>query len=119
MDELDDTLSRTIVHKTEAQFARHGVPEILLTDNGPQFIASEYEGLCNRYHIQHITSSPYWPQGNGKAEATVKIVKQFMKKSGKNISMKRFGHIGTHLLRVIHSVHRSAVMDVDYVVYYQ
>ena len=84
VDELDDTLSRTIVHKTEAQFARHGVPEILLTDNGPQFIASEYEGLCNRYHIQHITSSPYWPQGNGKAEATVKIVKQFMKKSGKN-----------------------------------
>ncbi len=69
---------------TEAHIARHGIPEIALTDNGPQFVGGEYEGLCHRYCIQHITSSPYWPQGNGKAEASVKIVKGFMKKSGRN-----------------------------------
>ena len=84
VDELHDTLSSTIASKTEAHIARHGIPEIALTDNGHQFVGGEYEGLCHRYCIQHITSSPYWPQGNGKAEASVKNVKGFMKKSGRN-----------------------------------
>lgn len=83
VDELNDTLSSTVTAKTEAHITRHGVPEIILTDNGPQFIASEYAGLCDRYHMHHITSSPYWPQGNGKAESAVKILKRIMKKSGK------------------------------------
>ncbi len=83
LDELDNTLSATVADKTEAHFARHGVPEVVLTDNGPQFIGSDYESMCDRLGVQHITSSPYWPQGNGKAEATVKIVKNIMKKSGR------------------------------------
>ena len=84
VDELHDTLSSTIASKSEAHIARHGIPEIELTDNGPQFVGGEYEGQCHRYCIQHITSSPYWPQKNGKAEASVKVVKGFMKKSGRN-----------------------------------
>ena len=82
VDELDNTLSSTITATTEAHIARHSIPEVILTDNGPQFIASEFEGFCDRNQIQHITSSPYWPQGNGKAESADKIVKQFMKKTG-------------------------------------
>lgn len=83
VDELENTLSTTIVAKTEAHFARHGVPETILTDNGPQFIASDFERLCHRYQTNHVTSSPYWPKGNGKSEASVKIVKRILKKSGK------------------------------------
>jgi hypothetical protein len=82
LDELPDTLANTIARKTEAHIARYGAFDVLLTDNGPQFIASEFEGLCNRYSIQHVTSSPYWPQGNGKAESAVKAIKLMMKKSG-------------------------------------
>ena len=85
MDELDDTLANTIVKRTEAHVARHGVPEAILTDNGPQFIATEYENFCYRYKIQHITSSPYWPQGNGKAESSVKVLKKMLQKAGDNI----------------------------------
>ena len=84
VDELENTLSTTIAAKTEAHFARHGVPETILTDNGPQFIASDFERLCQRYQTNHVTSSPYWPKGNGKSEASVKIVKRILKKSGKN-----------------------------------
>ena len=70
--------------KTEVHFARHGVPETILTDNGPQFIASDFERLCQMYQTNHVMSSPYWPKGNGKSEASVKIVKRILKKSGKN-----------------------------------
>ena len=84
VDELDNTLSSTIAQKTEAHITRHGLPEMILSDNGPQFIGTEYKQLCQKYQIQHITSSPYWPQGNGKSEASVKIVKRILKKSGKH-----------------------------------
>jgi len=77
-------LSATIVAKAEVHFARHGVPETILTDNGPQFIASDFERLCQMYQTNHVMSSPYWPKGNGKSEASVKIVKRILKKSGKN-----------------------------------
>ena len=54
--------------------------EILLSDNGLQFISTEFAAFCDLYGITHITSSPYWSKGNGKAESAVKIVKAFMKK---------------------------------------
>ena len=81
VDELEDTLSSTVAKKSKAQFARHGIPEVLLSDNGPQFIGTDYKSFCNLYGITHVTSSPYWPKGNGKAESAVKIVKSLMKKS--------------------------------------
>lgn len=34
VDELDNTLSSTIVEKTDAPITRHGLPERILTDNG-------------------------------------------------------------------------------------
>lgn len=83
VDEVENTMSSTIVAKTEAHIAHHGVPEAILSDNGPQFIATEFEAFCGKYQIQHIMSSPYWPKGNGKADAAVKIVKRILKKSGK------------------------------------
>jgi len=82
VDELNDTLASTISKLTEAHITRHGIPEAIITDNGPQFIAHEYEALCRKYGMQHITSSPYWSQGNGKAEASVKILKSFLQKAG-------------------------------------
>ena len=32
IDELDDTLSNTVIHKVKEQFARHCIPEIVFTD---------------------------------------------------------------------------------------
>ena len=74
----------TIAAITEAHFACHGVPETISTDNEPQFIASDFERLCLRYQTKHVTNSPYWFKGNGKSEASVKLVKHILKKSGKN-----------------------------------
>ena len=48
VDELDNTLSSTIAQKTEAHITRHGLPEMILSDNGPQFIGTEYKQLCQK-----------------------------------------------------------------------
>ena len=65
----------------KAHFARFGIPERLITDNGPQFISSEYKQFASEYGFEHVMSSPYWQQGNGKAEAAVKIVKRMYQKN--------------------------------------
>lgn len=72
---LDNTLSSTIATKREGAIT----PETILTDNSAQFIAIDFKRLCQKYQIQHSTSSPYWPQGNGKSEASVKMVKWILK----------------------------------------
>jgi transposase InsO family protein len=76
-----DTASQVIVDKTKNHFARHGIPDTVLTDNGPQFIAAHYEQFSREWEFEHITSSPYHSQSNGKAEATVKIAKKIIKKT--------------------------------------
>ena len=81
VDKLKDTLSTTITECTSAQFARHGIPKICHTDNSPQFISSQYEKMLETYGVKHTTSSPYYPKGNGKAEAAVKICKNMLKKA--------------------------------------
>lgn len=37
--------------------------------------------MARKWNFNHITSSPHYPKGNGKAEATVKIAKNLLKKS--------------------------------------
>ena len=75
VDELMDTLSTTIVNKTKVHFARFGIPHVCHTDNGPQFVGKAYKEFAKEYDFNHTSSSPYHPQGNGRAEAAVKLVK--------------------------------------------
>ena len=78
---MTNTLSQTIIDHTKAHFARYGVPQICHTDNGPQFISKEYKQFCNTYGFNHTKSSPYYPRGNGRAEAAVKVAKSMLKKT--------------------------------------
>ena len=40
LDYLPDSSSLTVIRKLKMHFARHGVPDCLVADNGPQFISS-------------------------------------------------------------------------------
>ena len=56
-----------------------GWPQIIRSDNGPQF-RSEFAEFCEMNEIKHETSSPYNPQSNGLAEAAVKNAKTLLTK---------------------------------------
>ena len=62
-------------------FARFGIPETVISDNGPQYSSHEFSEFAKVYDFHHVTSSPLFPQSNGQAERTVKTVKKLLKES--------------------------------------
>ena len=56
--------------------ARYGVPDVVVSDNGPQFSSFQ-----TSWQFEHVTSSPGYAQSNGGAESAVRIAKSLMKKA--------------------------------------
>ncbi|CAC5394823.1 unnamed protein product [Mytilus coruscus] len=81
VDYLEDTLALTVIRKLRAQFARHGIPDVCFTDNGPQFDCGEFRKFSRLWEFKHDTSFPLYSQSNGKVEQAVQTVKRLMKKS--------------------------------------
>ena len=79
--QLRSTTSLRVINALQSIFARHGIPEELVSDNGPQFSSREFSEFATTYGFKHTTSSPYYPQGNGQAERMVKTVKKLLKRS--------------------------------------
>ena len=76
-----DTTANKVIKKLKNQFARHGIPEVVVSDNGPQFKCEAFKKFSNKWDFNHVTSSPGHSRGNGKAEAAVKVVKNILKKT--------------------------------------
>ncbi|XP_046341780.1 uncharacterized protein K02A2.6-like [Haliotis rufescens] len=79
VDKLTDTTSTSIVECMK--FSRHGIPDTVVSDNGPQFTSREFAQFAKDWEFSHVTISPYHSQSNGKAESAVKIAKKLIKKS--------------------------------------
>ena len=61
-------------------FSEYGVPQTVMTDNGPPFSSKEFAAFPNQYHFDHIMSSPCYLQSNGFVECMVQTVRQSMRK---------------------------------------
>lgn len=59
-------------------FCRTAAPDLLWSDGGPQFTSYQLAEFLRAWGVTHITSSPHYPQSNGKAEATVKSMKKLI-----------------------------------------
>ena len=80
VENITNITTRGVCKAFKAMFARYGVPDVLVTDNGPQFASSEFSEFAKMWGFDHVTSSPRYPQSNGKGENAVKTVKRLFKK---------------------------------------
>ena len=80
-DRLYKTTTRAVIDKMKKHFARFGIPSILISDNGQQFVSEQFCDCMDSWDIEHRTSSPGHQQANGLAEASVKIAKKLIRKT--------------------------------------
>ena len=81
---MTTTTSTHTITILRQMFSAYGLPQQLITDNGPQFSSSEFTTFCAANGIKHVRTSPYHPSSNGLAEQFVQSFKIAMKKSDKD-----------------------------------
>ena len=55
---LKSTSSQAIIDALQSIFSCYGIPEVVISDNGPQYSSNEFDAFAKKYHFHHITSSP-------------------------------------------------------------
>ena len=75
-----DKTAPEVIKKLKRHFSDHGIPDKLHSDNMP-FGSKEFQDFAKGYEFEHLTSSPDYPQSNGKVENAIKTAKSLMKKA--------------------------------------
>ena len=73
--------SEVVMEELRTLFARFGLPETVVSDNGTCFVSATFESFLQSNGIKHLTSAPYHPASNGLAERAVQVVKKGLKKT--------------------------------------
>ncbi|XP_062503757.1 uncharacterized protein K02A2.6-like [Corticium candelabrum] len=81
LQRLSGLKAATVIESLKGIFCRNGIPQEVVSDNGPQFANEQFRQFSRRYGFKHTTSSPRYLQGNGLAERTVQTVKDILKKT--------------------------------------
>eukprot|EP00057_Strongylocentrotus_purpuratus_P018713 XP_011673187.1 PREDICTED: uncharacterized protein K02A2.6-like [Strongylocentrotus purpuratus] len=79
--QLQGQSTMAVISSLKEIFAVHGIPDLVVSDNGPQFANENFRKLAEEYGFVHTTSSPRYPQANGEAERGVRTVKALLKKN--------------------------------------
>eukprot|EP00731_Ephydatia_muelleri_P026680 Em0018g780a len=102
--EMTSTTAQKTVDILRHIFAAYGLPEQLVSDNGPQFVAKEFEDFMLKNGIRHIRSAPYHPATNGLVERFVQSFKRAME-TGKNSGQTLQHRLSSFLLAYRSSPH--------------
>ena len=73
--------SSVVVNVTKQIFAEFGIPDRIVSDNGPHFGSEAYRDFARAWQFDHITTSSRRSQGNGFIERQVRTIKSLLIKS--------------------------------------
>ena len=78
---LTTQTAKSVITAAKELFATHGIPDIVISDNGPCFSTVPFQEFAAKYGFLHTTSSPRYPRANGEVERAVRTVKGLLKKN--------------------------------------
>ncbi|XP_037958915.1 uncharacterized protein K02A2.6-like [Teleopsis dalmanni] len=79
--QLSTTTTVDTISALSSIFSLEGIPETIVSDNGPQFTAEAFKHFCSKLGIKHITTAPFHPASNGLAERFVRSFKTAVQKN--------------------------------------
>ena len=81
VDNLDNTDSVTVINTMKTHFARYGITDQVVSDNGPHYTSHHFANFSRTWNFEHITTSPGHSQSNDMAESAVKTAKRIIKRA--------------------------------------
>ena len=108
---MSSTTAVKTIEVLRTMFARYGLPEQIVTDNGPQFVATEFKTFMKENGVRHIRSAPYHPASNGQVERLVQTYKQALK------AVDCPWHTGCQISSSLTEVHATVLQDSHLVSY--
>lgn len=104
--EMKQTNALSVIKVLRATFARFGLPEEIVSDQGPPFTSEEFRSFLKKNGIRQKFSPAYHPASNGAAENAVKLCKRAIKKAYRdNVDVDTA--LQTFLLAYRNSVHST------------
>ncbi|XP_037954814.1 uncharacterized protein K02A2.6-like [Teleopsis dalmanni] len=82
-----------------AVFSLEGLPETIVSDNGPQLTSDQSAEYCARNGISHVKTAPFHPASNGLAERFVRTFKSSVQKNiddGLSIKLTLVKYLATY-----------------------
>lgn len=79
--EMNSTTTSKTIEALRQSFAAYGLPQQIVSDNGPQFTSEEFSAFLRGNGIKHHRCTPYHPSSNGEAERFVRTFKESIKAS--------------------------------------
>ena len=79
---MKTTTSSATIHELRCLFASYGLPEQLVSDNGPQFVSNEFRVFLKSNRVKHIRSAPYHHSSNDLAERFMRTFKGALRTPG-------------------------------------
>jgi hypothetical protein len=86
--------ARTTCKVLRKLFAVHGLPRVVVSDNGPGFASEDFNAFLKANGVKHLYSAPYHPSSNGQAERMVRVLKESLKRV-------KQGDVDTRLSRLL------------------
>ena len=73
--------SQEVICALKSIFGEHGIPECIISDNGPQYDSYAFRQFARNWGFNHITSSPRYAQSNGFVEKIIQTLKKTIMKA--------------------------------------
>lgn len=83
---LQDTTAKQVIVRIKSFFAKHDIPDLVISNNGPQFTDHEFMHFAIKDEFRHVTTKPRYSQSNELVENCIKIIRAYLNKAGESDS---------------------------------
>lgn len=87
---LNSLTSDSVIHELKNIFSSQGIPDVVMSDNGPEYKSHNFKQFSEDWNFKHVTSSPRYAQSNGQAERAIQTIKNILKKDSLELAMLEY-----------------------------